>query len=340
MTPANFNLILMIIGFLGLSIFYLISLQPKKKSTTKGDKAWSQARNIRFLAFLFEILAIVAQIRWIYFPVQELNWEVHSNVWIGRIIGLILAIPMVIIMTIGVFHAGSESLSPKEGNSLYTGIYKYIRHPQALGEFPLFIAIGFMANSWFQVIILIVYNIIFLPIMVKVEEADLVRRYGDSYIIYQNQTGAFIPKRNLSADKITFYKNGKTVDAVILHNDQIALIKRKYPPFQNHWALPGGFIEPGETPEQAVIREVKEEIGLAISPIQQTGIYGKVGRDPRGYIVSKAFICKIMDDASKITGGSDADHAEFIDLKKLQSMELAFDHHDIIRDALKYRVKI
>ena len=97
-------------------------------------------------------------------------------------------------MIIGVIHAGKESWEPSPDTNLHGGIYKYIRHPQAIGEFPFFIFLAFIVNSWFLVIFLTVYNIIYLPIMTRIEEADLIRRFGDEYRKYQEKTGKFLPK--------------------------------------------------------------------------------------------------------------------------------------------------
>jgi protein-S-isoprenylcysteine O-methyltransferase Ste14 len=77
---------------------------------------------------------------------------------------------------------------------MYGGIYNYIRHPQSLGEFPMFVAISFMLNSWFLVILSAVFIIAYIPIMMHFEENDLTRRFGDKYIEYKERTGAFIPK--------------------------------------------------------------------------------------------------------------------------------------------------
>ncbi|MHA1820147.1 MAG: NUDIX domain-containing protein [Promethearchaeota archaeon] len=130
----------------------------------------------------------------------------------------------------------------------------------------------------------------------------------------------------------------RTVDAVIINDkDEVALVKRKYPPFKGQYALPGGFIEEDkkELPEEAVVREVKEETNLDIEVIQKIGVYNKEGRDPRGYVESTAFLCKLKPNTSGIKGGDDAVIAEWMPLKKLEGYNLAFDHEDILRDALK-----
>jgi 8-oxo-dGTP diphosphatase len=126
---------------------------------------------------------------------------------------------------------------------------------------------------------------------------------------------------------------GHTADAVIQENDNIILIKRKYAPFKGRYALPGGFIKYNEDPKQAVIREVREETNLAIEVIKKIGVYDQKERDPRGRIVSTAFQCQLVRDLSKIKGGDDATIAEAIPIEKIRTLDLAFDHMQILKDA-------
>lgn len=120
------------------------------------------------------------------------------------------------------------------------------------------------------------------------------------------------------------------VDSVILFKGGLVLIKRKSPPYQGCYALPGGFVEIGESTEDAVAREVKEETGLDIEILKLIGIYDNPARDPRGHVVS---ICYLCAGAGNLVSGSDANSAEVFSLEDLP--ELAFDHQDMIEDALK-----
>ena len=127
---------------------------------------------------------------------------------------------------------------------------------------------------------------------------------------------------------------GHTTDAVIQDDNQnIILIKRKYAPFKGKYALPGGFIKYNEDPEQAVIREVREETNLAVEIINKIGVYDQKGRDPRGKIVSTAFKCRLVRDLSRMVGGDDVATAEAIPIDKIRTMDLAFDHKKILKDA-------
>ncbi len=118
-------------------------------------------------------------------------------------------------------------------------------------------------------------------------------------------------------------------DAVILFRSGIVLIRRDNPPYQGSFALPGGFVEIGETVENAAAREAQEETGLVIDLLGLIGIYSDPGRDPRGHVVSAAYLSRGMGE---LHSGSDARSAEVVPLNNLP--KLAFDHDKIVRDAL------
>ena len=196
------NLIIALINFSSLIIScfimgytYIISIQPQKRFEKRGDKAWKECKIFRSIGGFFEMISVINLILWIWFPLPILSeWKVSENIWAGIIIGIIIMVPCLIIMGKGIIDAGSETLSPSKDTEMYGGIYNYIRHPQSLGEFPLFIAISFMLNSWFLVLISVIFIVIYMPIMIFFEEKDLILRFGDKYITYKEKTGALFPK--------------------------------------------------------------------------------------------------------------------------------------------------
>ena len=121
-----------------------------------------------------------------------------------------------------------------------------------------------------------------------------------------------------------------TVDAVIVKNKKILLIKRKQEPYRGQYALPGGFVEYGETVEAALQREVLEETGLVVKIKSLVDVYSDPDRDPRGHVVSVAFAADIV--GGTLTAGSDASDAMLWDIADLPP--LAFDHAQIISDSL------
>ncbi len=125
------------------------------------------------------------------------------------------------------------------------------------------------------------------------------------------------------------------VDAVVIGEDKsVLLVKRSNPPFKDYWSLPGGFVEYGETAEEAVKREVREETGLEIKPIKLIGVYSDPKRDPRGHVISIAFLAKVV-------GGKVTVSPETREIRRFRVLpaKIAFDHLLIIKDALKLHKK-
>ena len=123
-----------------------------------------------------------------------------------------------------------------------------------------------------------------------------------------------------------------TVDMVI-HDDErgIVLVKRRFPP--PGWALPGGFVDYGETVENAAIREAKEETRLDVEIKGLLGVYSDPARDPRKHTISVVFWGK-CSNPDEIEGGDDAGEAAFFRLDELPS-PLAFDHALIVSDFME-----
>ena len=121
------------------------------------------------------------------------------------------------------------------------------------------------------------------------------------------------------------------VDVIIRRSDDtIVLIKRKNPPFKDFYAIPGGFVEYGETVEAAAIRETKEETGLDVKILKLVGVYSDPERDPRGHVVSIAYLAEQVGGTLR----SSTDAKEVDAFEKIPK-ELAFDHQKILKDALK-----
>lgn len=126
----------------------------------------------------------------------------------------------------------------------------------------------------------------------------------------------------------------QAVDAIIEDGKgNIILIKRKFPPYQGFYALPGGSVEKGEKHKEALIREVREETNLKVEPIEKTGIYDEEGRDPRGRVHSTAFRCTILGSVSEMHTGEETIDVKLFSKKQVNEMELAFDHKKMLRDS-------
>lgn len=110
---------------------------------------------------------------------------------------------------------------------------------------------------------------------------------------------------------------------------RVLLIRRGHPPFKGKYALPGGFVEVGETVEDACRRELMEETGVKAGRLELIGVYSDPQRDPRGHTCSVAFLAHVRSAVAK--AGDDARAAEWVERRP--GLELAFDHAKILADA-------
>jgi 8-oxo-dGTP diphosphatase len=123
-----------------------------------------------------------------------------------------------------------------------------------------------------------------------------------------------------------------TVDCVLLDAEgRILFIRRGNPPFKGKLALPGGFVDVGETVEDAARRELEEETGVKVRKITLVGVYSDPKRDPRGHTVSAAFLARVR--TAKAKAGDDAAAVAWV--RNPKRARLAFDHAKIVADALK-----
>ncbi len=122
-----------------------------------------------------------------------------------------------------------------------------------------------------------------------------------------------------------------TVDVIIETEEGIVLIKRKNPPYG--WALPGGFVDYGESLEEAAIREAKEETGLDIELIRQMHTYSRPDRDPRFHTITTVYIARAR---GKPIAASDAQEVGIFTRDNLPQ-EIAFDHRQILMDYFEKR---
>ncbi len=121
-----------------------------------------------------------------------------------------------------------------------------------------------------------------------------------------------------------------TVDCVVFDaRGRVLLIRRGRPPFEGRFALPGGFVDVGETVEHACRRELLEETGVKAAKLRLIGVYSDPDRDPRGHTVSVAFATRVR--SAKAEAGDDAGAVAW--MSNWQRLDLAFDHKKILRDA-------
>jgi ADP-ribose pyrophosphatase YjhB (NUDIX family) len=126
--------------------------------------------------------------------------------------------------------------------------------------------------------------------------------------------------------------------AVFAHQDgamQVLLVRRRYEPYQSYWALPGGLLGPGETLEEAAVRELREETGVTDTFMEQLATFSEVDRDPRGRVISCCYLALVDAGRVRLRPGSDAREAVWRPLEPLLEQTkvertLAFDHDEIL----------
>ena len=135
------------------------------------------------------------------------------------------------------------------------------------------------------------------------------------------------------------------VDAIVFGYSKsdgvsVLLIKRKYEPFKNAWAIPGGFVKDEESLEEAVERELLEETGIRVNYLEQLYSFGEPNRDPRKRIISIAYFALVKSALfQQLKASTDAEEASWFNINKLPP--LAFDHKKILQAAIdRIRAKI
>ena len=151
---------------------------------------------------------------------------------------------------------------------------------------------------------------------------------GQAYQIFQKAVISYLEYMMHKLEQGPFV----TVDAIIELKEGIVFIERSNPPFG--LALPGGFVDYGETLEEAVIREAREETGLNLLELKQFHTYSQPDRDPRFHTIGTAFIAKAK---GKPKAGDDAAGLKVIKLSEIEKLKLAFDHKRIMQDYLKHK---
>ncbi len=123
-----------------------------------------------------------------------------------------------------------------------------------------------------------------------------------------------------------------TVDTIIEMGRGVVLIRRKNPPFG--WALPGGFVDYGESLEEAAAREAAEETGLRVYGLRQMHTYSAPARDPRFQTVTTVFVARAK---GRLKAASDAGDARIFRRNEWKKLDMAFDHREVLEDYLKFK---
>jgi len=133
----------------------------------------------------------------------------------------------------------------------------------------------------------------------------------------------------------TYHNPALTVDAVAVRGSgeerEVLLIRRGQEPWQGCWAFPGGFVDVGESPEDAVARELFEECNIVGKASEIIAVRGDPQRDPRGHIVSIFYRVEVDANSGEPLAGDDAADAEWVKLSQVDLKNMGADHAEIIQ---------
>lgn len=202
----EFNRSIMIWGSVGLLVLcssayvwlYVLSVRPAALERRLGEVAWKRCAAYRQVCYLLGV-AILGCYGWILAcppPFGMPHWFPWPWWWSALAAG-VCAVPAVLLWWAGVRDAGGETVEPEKSRPMFRGVYRRMRHPQAVGGYAVWVLIGLGSHSPF----LAVYSLLWIPVCVFVchaEERDLILRFGSAYEEYCRKTNAFWPGRGSS----------------------------------------------------------------------------------------------------------------------------------------------
>ena len=177
------------------TIFYVKSVRPAALEKRIGPAAYQRCAFYRMISSVFMMIAAVTYIVYHWYPLPlPLPKSFPWPWWVSAAIAVLIAVPSSYLLFRGIKDAGEETMLPKREHTMYGGIYTRIRHPQAVGELPLWGVFAFILESPF----LVLFSIFYIPVWYYfciAEERDLIIRYGSVYEEYRRNTGFWLPKR-------------------------------------------------------------------------------------------------------------------------------------------------
>ena len=193
---AWINFASMIICAILCLYFYVKSAGPAALEEKIGETAYRKCTQYRIIASIFMTVVGVNYVVYFCYPLPvALPRTFPWAWWLSALIAILIALPGGYLWLRGMRDAGRETILVKKEHTLFGGIYRKIRHPQAAGEVTFWWVIAFLLNSPF----LAMFSFIWIPIfyvMCLAEEKDLIKRYGEAYLDYIKNTGFIIPRRD------------------------------------------------------------------------------------------------------------------------------------------------
>ncbi len=192
---AWLNFSILIASSVVFSFYYIRSVRPAALEKKLGQIAYEKCTWYRNVSSLFMLIVSANYVLYYWFPLPLPMPRTFPWAWkISAAIAVVIAIPSLYLMYRGIKDAGEETMRPKKEHDMYGGIYEKIRHPQAVGELPLWWVIAFLVNSPF----LLLFSFVYVPVWYYwccAEEKDLLIRYGAAYGEYMDRVGFWFPQK-------------------------------------------------------------------------------------------------------------------------------------------------
>lgn len=190
---AWINFAILVVSSVLFSYFYVKSVGPAALEKRIGPSAYRRCATYRLISSIFMCVAAANYILYYWFPLPlPLPRTFPWPWWVSVVIAALIGVPSATLMYRGIQDAGEETMKPDREHTMYGGIYTRIRHPQALGEFPLWWTLAFLVHSPF----LALFSFAYVPVwyyFCVAEERDLLIRYGAAYDEYRAATGFWLP---------------------------------------------------------------------------------------------------------------------------------------------------
>ena len=190
------NLGVMVAASVAFTVLYALSVRPAHLAQRIGAAAaYPRCAHYRLWASVLMFVVLANYVLYLVYPLPVDPFPARFTwpYWINVIVVIVFGGPALWVFVRGMRDAGEETMTPRAEHTLYGGIYESIRHPQALGEAPMWLAMALLLNSPF----LAVFSLLYLPVWYwwcVVEEQDLLLRYGDAYAEYRARTGMLFPR--------------------------------------------------------------------------------------------------------------------------------------------------
>ncbi|NOY98720.1 MAG: hypothetical protein GXP40_05890 [Chloroflexi bacterium] len=192
---ARINFIVLLLSTALTAYCYIKSAGPAALEQKIGAGAYAICTRYRIASAVLMTVAGVNYVVYAFYPIaMPLPRTFPWPYWVSALIAVAIAVPSGILFARGMKDAGEETMFVKKEHTLYGGVYRKIRHPQAAGEVWYWWVFAFLCHSPF----LVLYSFIWLPLfhwMSLAEERDLLIRYGEAYQRYRENTGMYFPKR-------------------------------------------------------------------------------------------------------------------------------------------------